>query len=422
VFSSPQDGPMFPRFSHLFALERRSKPVTIESHRLLRLRLPSSMKLLCAVLIFAAIGPKITPASLTPVLATSQTSLVPGKIVTEIKPFIEKLVLSDKFSGVIIIAKDKDVLFEGAYGRADQSSKTPNRVDTKFNLASVTQTFTAVAIAQLAQQGKVSFESTVSKYLPSYPGDEAKQITIHQLLTHTAGMGDVTRSKAFREAPIRFKALSDYLALVQAEPLIGQPGREYSYGNADCVVLAAIIERVSGQGYYDYVREHVFKRAGMKDSGFDLRPSPANLAIGYTSRDLGVTGYPHTDGSRHNNQSIFPTIAAPGAAAYSTGRDLLSYARNLQGHRLLGHEATENLLTGKVVTGQEGANRRYGYGFFDGELGKTRIVNHGGTGPGIDVGFYIYPDMGYVVIILANYDPPAAQQIRNELRAKISGT
>jgi CubicO group peptidase (beta-lactamase class C family) len=342
------------------------------------------------------------------------------KVAKSIEPFVQELARADRFSGVVAIARDGRVLFERPHGLADYSTRAPIQLDTKFVIASVTQTLTAVAILQLVAQGKTSLEAPLSAYLPDYPIEGAKAATVRQLLLHTAAIGDAAKAAAFRRAPRSYKTLADYLSLIQAEPLSGEPGAEFRYTDGDCVLLGAIIEKVSGQSYYDYVRDHIFKPAGMKGSGFDLYPKPPGLATGYTSRNLGTSEYSSAQGQRQTNEAILPTRASPGFAAYSTAGDLIRFGTALLRHQLLSRVATDNLLRGRVATNDTGPRQQYGFGFFDGRTQNLRIVNHGGTGPGIDVGFDLYPDLGYVVVVMSNYDPPAAQRVRDELRARLS--
>jgi D-alanyl-D-alanine carboxypeptidase len=332
---------------------------------------------------------------------------------------VEKLVRADQFCGVVSIAKDGYVLFERAYGLSDQRSRVANRLDTKFVIASVTQTFTAVAIAQLVARGSVSLDAPLSEYLPNYSGHNSKA-TVRQLLLHTAGIADVSRDESFRRDPRSFRTLTDYLTLVQSRPVTAEPGAEFRYSNGDCVILGAILEKVSGESYYDYIGKHVFRMAGMRHSGFDLYPRPGDLATGYTSRYLNTTEYANAQKERHDNQTILPTKGSPGVAAYSTARDLIHFGNGLLQHQLLNEKMTNELLRGRVNTGDTGPRQQYGFGFFDGRLGRVRIVNHGGTGPGIDVGFDLYPELGYVVVVMSNYDPPAAQRIRDEIRIRLS--
>jgi len=335
-----------------------------------------------------------------------------------ISDLAHRLVLKDQFSGVVAVSQNGGLLFSEAYGFADQTSQRHISLDTKFVIASVTQTFTAVAVAQLVEQGKLSFETPLSECLPGIKPIAARDITVHQLLTHTGGIPSIVRSGSFRKAPASFVSLQDYVNAVEAEPLTKI--NEYEYTDGDSILLGDIIEHVSGQSYYDYIRDHIFRVANMNDSGFDLIPPPTNLAIGYTLRDLTDSKFKLKQAKRRNNQSILPTKASPGAAAYSTAGDLIRYGTALLSHRLLSDEGTNNLLRGKIATNEGGAHAQYAYGFFDGRVGTTRVVNHGGTGPGIDVAFDLYPEPGYVVVILSNYDPPAAQQIRDELRIMIA--
>src|SRR5262249_46284844 len=154
----------------------------------------------------------------------------------------------------------------------------------------------------------------------------------HQLLTHTAGTGDVFTTPEFRQAPGRFKSISDYLALIYAKPLVGKPGHEFHYSDSGYALLGAVVEKASGESYYDYVRRHIFHVAGMRDSGFDLIPRPINLATGYTNRDLSNPSYTPQAGTRFENSAILPATAAPGAGAYSTAEDLLHFANAILQH------------------------------------------------------------------------------------------
>jgi len=335
---------------------------------------------------------------------------------------------SGRFSGVVLVGKldghGGKTLFERAYGLANRTDGAANTVDTKFITASTAKPLTAVAVATLVARGLLSYDAPVSQYLPDsvFPHARGHHITVAQLLTHTAGLGDVVGSHAFRSAPASFVRLDQLVALVRAEVPAGEPGT-YRYGDSDYILLGAIVESLSGQSFADYVRDHVCRPAGMTGTSFVLVPRPTDLAHGYTARDLGGPAYARPIGDTlpplHANDAILPAVGVPSAVAYTTAGDLMRFADALQAHRLVRATELGGLWTGHVETGQgnaNSANAQYGYGMFVGTVGGNRLVNHGGTGPGIDVAFDIYPDLGYVVVVLANLDPPAAQDVRAYLR------
>ena len=159
----------------------------------------------------------------------------------------------------------------------------PNRLDTKFNLGSMNKMFTAVCIAQLVEQGKLAYDDKIDKYLSDYPNsDAARKVTIHHLLTHTSGLGDFFNDK-WRAKQFRVKKVREYFPFFAEEKLKFEPGSKWSYSNAGFMVLGAIVEQVAGQDYFEYVREHVYKPAGMVNTdAFELDHDVPNLAIGYT--------------------------------------------------------------------------------------------------------------------------------------------
>lgn len=341
-----------------------------------------------------------------------------------------------RFSGVALVGRigpqapvGGSALFLKAYGLSNRDPKSANRPDTRFITASIAKTFTAVAVTQLLERHELAADAPISQYLPDsiFPTERGRAITIQALLTHTAGLPDVVTSRAFRSDPTRFTQLAELVALVRTAPPLGQPG-PFHYGDGDYVLLGRIIERITQQAFADYVRDHVFQPAGMHSSGFDVWPRPPDLARGYTTRNIGsAPSAPAGAGADsapalHPNDAILPRIGIPGTVAYTTASDLMHFADALLRHTVLSADGTTELWTGRVETGQPGPNRQYGYGFFVGTDSTVRIVNHGGTGPGIDNAFDIYPDQGYVVVILANLDPPAAQDIRQFLRDAFATT
>lgn len=329
----------------------------------------------------------------------------------EFSTFLESLAAADQFSGAVLVAQNNEILLEKAYGLAKRSPDIPNRVDTKFNLGSMNKMFTAVAILQLMEQGKLSLDNTIIELLPDYPNREvAKQVTIHHLLTHTSGLGDVFTEK-FAENPNQYRSNADYLPLFVNEPLQFKPGDQFSYSNAGFVVLGLIIERVSGQPYDDYIQKHILEPSGMINTGaFAIDANTPNLAIGYTTRDFeGNEIDTLTD-----NSSMMPGKGFAAGGWYSTVEDLFHFREVLLGHKLLSQASTDLLLTGKV---QIRTNSRYAYGFFDRVVAGQRVVGHGGGAPGICSSLSIYPETGYTVVILSNSDE-GCLRVLNYLEAK----
>jgi CubicO group peptidase (beta-lactamase class C family) len=341
--------------------------------------------------------------------------LTDEEVVQALDALVRKLVAADRFSGAVLLAKGEIPLYRKAFGLASVSFQVPNKIDTKFNLGSMNKMFTGVAVAQLAQRGKLSFDDLLAKHVPDYPNQEvARTVTLHQLLTHTSGMGSYFNDKYRQASKTRFRALTDYLPLFADEPLQFKPGERFGYSNAGFHVLGLVIEKVSGQDYFDYIREHVHRPAGMTNSDcYDLETDTPNLAIGYTTQ--GLVG--PASGPRRNNLYMHVVKGGPAGGGFSTVEDLMKFAAALQSHRLLDAEHTEMVLRGKVLA--FGPDERYGYGFTETVEGGKRVVGHGGGFPGISSQLDIYRDQGYTLAVMSNYDggaQPVANKVREWLR------
>ncbi|HKP11050.1 MAG TPA: serine hydrolase domain-containing protein [Blastocatellia bacterium] len=338
--------------------------------------------------------------------------LAEAEVSASLTAYLEGLAKEDKFSGVVLVAKDGKPFLVKAYGLADKSKGVPINAETKFNLGSMNKMFTAVAIAQLAEQGKLSFDDKVGKLLPDYPNkDVANKVTVRHLLTHTSGLGSYWNAK-FDARRAQIKTVGDYLTLFADEPLLFEPGARFEYSNSGFIVLGAIIEKVSGQSYYDYVREHVYKPAGMSGTdAYQITDDTPNLAMGYTS--LGPDDKP-SSGLRRENTSTRPNRGGPAGGGYSTAGDLLRFATALTGNKLLSAKSTELITTGKVEMGRGGS--KYGYGFGEQQMNGYRIFGHNGGAPGIASDLTILPEPGYVAVVMTNYDPPLMMPVVRKIR------
>lgn len=349
----------------------------------------------------------ITAISNIPIRPANARKMSQAELAHWLDGYLKRLATADVFSGSVMVVKDGKPIFQNAYGLASKAYNVPNRIDTKFNLGSMNKMITGVAIAQLVEQGKLSFDDTVGKILPDYPNKEvAEKVKIHHLLTHTSGLADYFTPEFFGTSKDRFKAVKDYLPLFVDKPLRFQPGERMSYSNAGFMLLGAIIEKVSGQDYFSYVREHIYKPAGMNDTdAYELDRDTPNLATGYTNENEEGRFIP---GPRANNLFRHVVKGGPAGGGFSTAPDLLKFANALVGHKLLSQRYTDIVTTGKVVAGP---GLKYGYGFFCAEVNGRRTVGHSGGFSGINSQLDIHLDTGYMIIVMSNYDPPIAQQI-----------
>jgi CubicO group peptidase (beta-lactamase class C family) len=347
--------------------------------------------------------------------ATPESSVKPAtSVASEIDSYLNSLVAEKKLSGAVLVAKDGIAIASKAAGIANKVTGAPVVLNTKFNLGSLNKMFTAVAIAQLAQARRLSFDDPVSKHLPEYPNKEvADKVTIHQLLTHTSGMGMYWNEK-FTAQREKLLTVAAHLPLFVGDPLLFAPGAKFQYSNSGYMVLGAIIEKVSGQDYYSYVQEHIYKPAGMTDTGFyEPGKEIPNLAIGYSK--MSPDGKPLEEA--RDNTNTREVRGGPAGGGYSTVGDLVKFQTALRSSKLLNEEYTKIVTTGKVDAG--GPIGRYAYGFGDKIFEGKHIVGHNGGSPGIAANFEMYPELGYTSVILMNADPPAMMPVIMGIRQRI---
>ena len=322
----------------------------------------------------------------------------------------DTLAREDQFSGAVLVAKDDRVLFRDAYGLADRNRRVANTLRTRFRIGSMNKMFTAVAILQLVEAGKLKLSAPLGKYLRDYPNhDVATKVTIHELLTHTGGTGDIF-GPDFDAHRTKLRTLADYIKLYGKRGLEFQPGSQWAYSNYGFILLGAIIEKVTGHSYYDYVNAHIYRPAGMTRTG----SLPENQAV--PDRSTGYTKPSGTTGWVANTHTL-PYRGTSAGGGYSTIGDLARFAHALLSHKLLGPHTTKLLITAKVKTGP---GPSYAYGFEDArDADGNGWVGHGGGAPGMNGDLKIYPNSGYVVAVLANIDPPAAQRISEYLDPRL---
>jgi CubicO group peptidase (beta-lactamase class C family) len=268
--------------------------------------------------------------------------------------------------------------------------------------------FTATAVLQLAQAGKLKLTDPLGKYLTDYPNkDMAAKVTVHQLLTHTGGTGDIFGPE-FDKNRLTLRALNDYVALYGKRAPEFEPGARFAYSNYGYILLGVLVERVTGQSYYEYVRQHVFKPAGMTRT--DSLPEEEPV-------EGRAKGYMQQDGKWAPNTNTLPVRGTSAGGGYSTVTDLVAFANALMEHKLLNVEYTKLLTTGKVEGGPGGG--KYAYGFSDTTADGVRWVGHGGGAPGMNGDLKFSPESGYIVAVLSNLDPPAASRVSDFIALRL---
>ncbi|HMH12408.1 MAG TPA: serine hydrolase domain-containing protein [Edaphobacter sp.] len=324
-----------------------------------------------------------------------------AELIAALRKRVDESVAADKFAGAVLIVKDGKPVFTQAYGLADRERKIPNTVKTRFRIGSMNKMFTAVAILQLAQAGKLGPDDPLGKYLTDYPNkDLAAKVTISELLSHTGGTGDFFGPE-FDKHRLELKTHEDYVKLYGSRPVRFEPGSRFEYSNYGFLLLGNVIEKVSGQSYYDYVQEHIYRPAGMTSTGSEPEgQAVADLSVGYTRMGAGKW---------HPNTDFLPYRGTSAGGGYTTVGDLAAFANALRGNKLLNPHYTELLTTGKVA--MPGGDAHYAYGFEEMMVNGSKCVGHGGGSPGMNGELQMCLDSRYVVVALANLDPPAAMRV-----------
>ena len=340
----------------------------------------------------------------------------PPSALAAVKSCIAARAARDEYSGTILIAEKGKIIWQSGFGFADADRQVPITPSTRFNIASTGKMFTAVAIGQLAEAGRLSFDDPIGLHLPDLP-PELRPITIDQLLTHRSGLRDYFQPRN-RAVVQNARTATDLLPIAIADGLAFAPGSSQAYSNSGYVVLGAIVERLSGSSFADYLQRHVFARAGMAGTSLDgiaPRATPMTRMSPDGSR---------TAGPRRPAAAIGSPRGTPAGGATSTIGDMFRFAEALRRHLLTRPRTTETLWQAHVPSGERrpGERSSYGYGFNRLDVDGTRLVGHGGGSIGVNAQIEIWPEAQRIVVALSNYDPPAATEaMRSARRAFLGG-
>jgi CubicO group peptidase (beta-lactamase class C family) len=298
--------------------------------------------------------------------------------------YVRRLADANTFTGVVMLAKEGRPLFASAYGHADREANRANTLETAFNLASVNKMITAVAIAQLVEAGKLSFKDPIGKFLPNFPNPRAaREIRIEHLLTHTSGLGSYLGP---RFSAARAETVDEMMRFATDTAPAFAPGSRWSYSNTGFLVLGKVIEKVTGQSYFAYVRDRIYTPAGMRSTSAPTKERMPGTATGYDREGDAYT----------SNLAALPFRGGPAGGGYSTAGDLARFAEALRTGKLVSPAMVRTLTTPKPEIGSP----EYGYGFtVDAQRG---IVGHSGGYSGTSNNVDIFLEEGYTAIVLSN--------------------
>lgn len=322
--------------------------------------------------------------------------------IAAIEKYLEDSTRLGLHSGAVLVAQGERVLHHRAYGYAHGGTKTPNSIQMQYGTASVGKMFTSVAIAQLKQDGKLSYTDTISKFFPDYPNKiAASKVEIRHLLEHSGGIADPFDSPKLTNSP-NYKLQSDWFETFAEKPLAFEPGARHEYSNGGYIVLAAIVEKTSGLKFTDYLKKNIFEPAGMQHTGLSTAceklPVSVGHAIAVATDPLGLNG----PQPKKNTEVAEDGVGMGGWT--STAEDLFKFARALRAYKLLDETHTQEITTGKINFLPAPMNVRYCYGFYEMPIAGDRLVGHSGGGGDLGVGAEVEMlwNTDYTIIILSN--------------------
>lgn len=305
---------------------------------------------------------------------------------------------ADAFSGAVLVAHDGKPVLRKAYGLANREWTLPATPDTRFRLGSITKQFTAAAILQLAEQGKLTLDDPISKYYADAPAAWGP-VTLKHLLTHTSGIPSYTAIPGFFGNPSRAdRTPAEIVKLTQDRPLEFPPGSKFAYDNSGYILLGYVIEKVSGQTYEAYLKDHVFPRAGLANTGYD-----SSTAI----LPKRAAGYHHARGTVENAPYLAMSLPYAAGSLYSTVDDLLAWEQALQAGKVISPASVKAMFTDYGF--------KYGFGQSIGDQKGHRLWNHGGGINGFATMLAFYPDDGVTVVVLGNFDDAPSGRIATRL-------
>jgi CubicO group peptidase (beta-lactamase class C family) len=298
--------------------------------------------------------------------------------------FDQYLTKLNNFSGNVLVALDGTPIFKKSYGYANIELDVKNTSQTKFRIGSITKQFTSMAIMILQEQGKINVTDKLSVYISDVP-EIWKEITIHQLLTHTSGIMHSWGLEGFAQNMMLYTPIEEIIDRFKDQPLVGYPGEKFEYSGTGYFILSSLIEKVSGKPYKLFLKDEIFDNIGMTNTGSD-EPEKIikNRAAGYFTDSTGT----------YNSTFIYMPILTGGGNLYSTLEDLLKWDQSFYNNTLISKESKEKMFTTELDN--------YGYGWDVIKSDSLYRTSHTGGVPGGLARIDRYPEKGILVVILSN--------------------
>jgi CubicO group peptidase (beta-lactamase class C family) len=300
-----------------------------------------------------------------------------------------------RFSGAVLVAQEGRILLEKGYGPADRETGLANTPQTRFHIGSLTKQFTAMAILQLQERGKLQVTDHISQYLPDCPA-AWRDITIEHLLTHTSGLPDYFDQPGLDALLTQAVAPGEIVNLFRNQPLLFKAGSTYRYSNSGYVLLGEIIERASGESYADWIERNILTPLGMAGTTYGSSGPDGSCAVGY-----------ETAWTRAPDADLSLGYAAGGLC--STVEDLFRWDQALYTTHICSQGSLDAMFSLHVrVVGNLG----YGYGWFVWDGSGGRRISHTGLFYGYSAIIARFPEARVTVIMLSNLeDAPLAQYV-----------
>lgn len=353
---------------------------------------------------------KLTFSFLLPLLIVASTYCQNNQITQHLDQLLTKEFKPEDPGCEVLVARHGKIIYKKAFGSADLELHVPIAPDMIFKLASITKQFTAVAILQLVEQGKISLQDSVQKFIPDFPS-KGYRITIENLLTHTSGIRDymqINYPNLYMERwDFTPKQLIDSFKNYTLE---FEPGTKYSYSNSGYYLLGYIIQKISGKSYQNYISDNILLPLGLDHTYFDI----SGVLI-----PERVNGY-RKDGLIFRNADYWsPTIAYAAGGLLSNTEDLFQWFQGLLNGKILKKETLEKAFTPFKL--KDGSLISYGYGWYIEDLGSIKSIEHGGNMNGFMTYEIYYPQEDIFITVLFNCEDAEKDKISNNISEIVLG-